>query len=116
MEITIQISDSLGRELQPYQDRLPEILERGLQELLAETSVEFHDENLIMELLTSQPPPEQVLGIQPSTELQARISELLDRNKKSELSPQEENELERHLMLEHLVRLAKAHAYKHIAK
>ncbi|HEX9926631.1 MAG TPA: hypothetical protein VGD99_28555, partial [Anaerolineae bacterium] len=102
MEIKIQIPDSLGRELQPFQDRLPEILERGLQELLAETSVEFQDENLIMELLTSQPLPQQVLGIQPSTDLQTRISELLDRNKKDELSAREENELERYLMLEHL--------------
>ena len=29
-----------------------------------------------------------------------------------ELSPQEEMELERYLLVEHLVRLAKAHAYK----
>ncbi len=115
MEITIQIPDALGRELQPFQDRLLEVLERGLRELVAEKSTDFYDENRIMELLTSQPAPEQILAIRPSPELQTRVSELLDRSKKGELSTQEENELERHLMLEHLVRLAKSYAYKQLA-
>jgi len=66
----------------------------------------------IIELLASQPTPEQVLAIRPSPEFQARVSELLGRNKEGELSRQEETELERYLTLEHLVRLAKAHAYK----
>jgi len=44
-----------------------------------------------------------------------RVSELWARNKEGELSRQEETELERHLTLEHLVRLAKAHAYKRLA-
>ncbi len=113
-EITIQIPDTLKQELQPFQDRLPEVLERGLRELVTETLVTFQDEMHIMELLTSQPTPEQVLAIRPSNELQSRVSELLARNKREELSTQEENELERHLMLEHLVRLAKAYAYKQI--
>ena len=80
--------------------------------MLAEGRGEFQDENAIIELLTSQPTPEQVLAIRPSPELQARVSELLSRNKEGELSRQEETELERYLTLEHLVRLAKAHAYK----
>jgi len=36
MEITIQVPKSLGRKLQRMQDRLPEILERGLREVTAE--------------------------------------------------------------------------------
>ncbi|MEA3339110.1 MAG: hypothetical protein U9R15_04005 [Chloroflexota bacterium] len=36
MEITIQVPMSLGRKLQHVQDRLPEILERGLREVTAE--------------------------------------------------------------------------------
>ena len=113
MEITIQVSDALGRQLQPFQERLPEVLERGLREVLAEKSKDFKDEHAILELLTSQPTPEQVLAIRPSPELQARVSELLDRNKRGALSRQEETELERYLTLEHLVRLAKAYAYRH---
>jgi hypothetical protein len=60
-----------------------------------------------MELLTSQPRLEQVLAIRPSPEFQTRVSELLSWNKDRALSRQEQAELERYLMLEHLVRLAK---------
>lgn len=116
MEITIQIPDPLGEKLQPYKDRLPEVLERGLHELQAESTTDFQDEHRIMELLTSQPTPEQVLAITPSPELQKRVDDLLERNKKGKLSLQEEGELERHLMLEHLVRLAKAYAYKRLSQ
>jgi hypothetical protein len=115
MEITIQVPDELGQQLRLYQDRLPEVLERGLRELVAERSGGFQNEDGIIELLTSQPAPEQVLALHPSPELQARVSELLYRNKKETLSDQEETELERYLLLEHLVRLAKAHAYKQLA-
>jgi hypothetical protein len=115
VEITVQVSDVLGQQLRRFRQRLPEILERGLREMLAEEPGEFQDENAIIELLTSQPTPEQVLAIRPSSELQARVSELLGRSKDGELSRQEETELERYLTLEHLVRLAKAHAHKQLA-
>jgi len=115
VEITIQVPEILGQQLQRVRERLPEIMERGLREVLSESSKDFQDESAIMELLTSQPSPEQVLSIRPSPALQARVSELLRRNNKGRLSRQEETELERYLTLEHLVRLAKAHAYKQLA-
>jgi hypothetical protein len=58
----------------------------------------------------------QVLALHPTPELQERISDLLLRNKDGTLSPQEATELERYLLLEHLVRLAKAHAAKRLAQ
>jgi hypothetical protein len=115
IEITVQVPDALGQQLQRFRDRLPEILERGLREVLAENARDFQDESSIIELLTSQPSPEQVLSIRPSPELQGRVSELLHQNKQGDLSRVEEAELERYLTLEHLVRLAKAHAYKQLA-
>ena len=116
MQITIEVPNTLGRQLQRFRDRLPEVLERGLHEVLAETRGEFQDENVIMELLASQPSPERVLAIRPSPELQSRVSELLDRNKRGELTRQDEAELERYLTLEHLVRLAKAHAAQQLVR
>jgi hypothetical protein len=35
VEITIQVPDVLGQQLQRVQERWPEILERGLREILA---------------------------------------------------------------------------------
>lgn len=112
MQITIDVPNRLGKELQRFQDRLPEVLERGLRELEQEQSEQFQDEKEIVELLASQPTPEEILAIRPSPELQARVSFLLAENKIRSLSQEETAELERYLTLEHLVRLAKAHAYR----
>jgi len=71
-------------------------------------------ESAITQLLACQPAPEQVLSIRPSPEFQAHVSELLHRSKQGDLSHPEEAELERYLVLEHLVRLAKAHAYEQL--
>jgi len=108
--ITIQVPPMLERRLQPFRERVAELLERGLREIAAEESGAFQDESTIMEVLTSNPTPQQVLALRPSPVLQARVTELLARSKQGQLSRQEEAELERYLMLEHLVRLAKGHA------
>ena len=112
MEITIQVPDALGQRLQQYQERLPEVLERGLREVADEGASVFEDESEVLEVLASDPAPDQVLALHPSARLQARVADLLDLSKRGELSPADETELGRHLAVEHLVRLAKAHAYK----
>jgi hypothetical protein len=114
LEITISVPDALGQELEQFRDRLPEALERGLRELVAETLAGTQDESQIVGLLASQPTPEQVLAICPSPELQERVNELLAQSKRGALTAKAQAELERHLMLEHLVRLAKAHAYRQL--
>ncbi len=115
IELTIKVPDQLGKQLQRMHDRLPEILELGLRELQAEQSDRFKDLNAIMDLIASQPAPEQIMAIHPSPELQERVSELLYNSKQGEISSEEQIELERYLMLEHLVRLAKIHAAEQLA-
>jgi hypothetical protein len=116
VEITIRVPDTLERDLRRFRDRLPEALERGLRELMAEGAEIGQDENAIVALLASGPTPEQVLALQPSRKLQTRVSELLASNKQGELGREEETELERYLMLEHLVRLAKSYALQRTMK
>ena len=65
-------------------------------------------------MLASQPTPEHVLALRPSQALQMRVSTLLEQQRNSGLSHREEAELDRYLLLEHLVRLAKAHAYQQL--
>ncbi|SRR5579883_84328 len=115
LEITIQVPDEMADRLQRYRERLPEVLERGLRDVMAEDVHPFGDENAVLEVLANQPSPQQILGLQPSPEMQARVSTLLDKSKEGRLSTQEEAELERYLVVEHLVRLAKAHAYRQVA-
>ncbi len=115
VEITIQVPDALGQQLQRYQERLPEVLERGLRDVATESSALFQDESGVLDVLASGPSPDQVLALQPSAQLQARVTDLLDRSKSGGLSPDEEAELSRCLALEHLVRLAKTRAYRQVA-
>jgi hypothetical protein len=56
------------------------------------------------------PSPEEVLALRPSPELKERISELLRKNRQEGLTPEEDAEWQRYETMEHLVRLAKAHA------
>lgn len=114
MQIILEVSDRLGEQLQEFGDRLPEVLDRALRELTATETISYQDDRQIIELLASQPIPEAILAIRPTPALQARMSELLDRNKSGNLSRLEEVELDRYLLLEHWVRLAKAHAYKRL--
>jgi hypothetical protein len=113
--ITIEVPNALEQQLRPYQHRLPEVLERGLRDLISEQPSIWQDEEAIIELLLSQPTPQQVLAMRPSPEYQARVSDLLARSKVGMLSRQEETELDRYLTLEHLVRLAKTKAYAQLA-
>jgi hypothetical protein len=114
MQITIEVPDRLGEQLQQLGDRLPEVFDRALQELTATEITAYQDDHQIIELLVSQPSPEVILAIRPTPTLQARMSELLEQNKSGTLTRPEEVELDRYLLLEHWVRLAKAHAYKNL--
>ena len=114
MQIILEVPDRLGEKLHALGDRLPEALDRALRELTPAEPISYQDDRQIVELLASQPSPEAILAIRPTPALQARMSELLDRHKSGTISTREEVELDRYLLLEHWVRLAKAHAYKRL--
>jgi len=95
MQIILEVPDRLGEKLQQLGDRLPEALDRALRELIPAETIPYQDELQIVELLASQPSPEVILAIRPTPALQARMSELLDRNKSGTLSRSEEVELDR---------------------
>ncbi len=59
--------------------------------------------------------PAQVIGFRPSPAVQQRLSDLLEKERESLLSADEKAELDDYLLLEHLMRLAKASARKNLA-
>jgi 16S rRNA C1402 (ribose-2'-O) methylase RsmI len=77
MQITIEVPDRLGEQLQQLGDRLLEALIHALQELTSTETNTYQDDRQIIELLASQPTPEVILAIRPTPALQARMSELL---------------------------------------
>ncbi len=110
MEITLTVSEELGHELEQHREQIPEILERGLRDIKEVEIFTYPDETSILEILASQSDPQRIMALKPSPQLQARVSELLERSKAGQISGKEEAELERYLTLERLVRLAKAYA------
>lgn len=54
--------------------------------------------------------PEDVVNFRPSTEAERRVAELIEREGKSQLTPEEATELTHFLELEHILRMAKAKA------
>ncbi|NEQ85345.1 MAG: hypothetical protein F6K26_36085 [Moorea sp. SIO2I5] len=58
--------------------------------------------------------PESVTKFQFSEATKEQIDDLVERAKLGDLSPSEKNELEQFLVVEHLIRLAKARAHQYL--
>ncbi len=68
----------------------------------------------VLEFLAGLPSPEEVLALRPSTDLQSRIEELLEKSRDEGLSFAEEEDWQQIESLEHLVRTAKANALQRL--
>lgn len=116
--MVLDLPNDLAERLRPFEHRLPELLERGMRDALqaSERVSTEQDETAILELLASSPSPEAILALRPSPELQSRASALLAESKAGTISPSGETELEKIMLLERLVRIAKANAHKQLGQ
>jgi hypothetical protein len=64
----------------------------------------------IVDFITSAPRPEQILSFRPSEKSVKRLEELVEKNQEGSLDEQEKHELQQYMLIEHLMRLAKARA------
>ncbi len=64
----------------------------------------------IIDFIASGTSPETVIQFRPSNTTQKRVSELLHKEKNGALTPEEQSEMENYMLIEHLMRLAKARA------
>lgn len=64
----------------------------------------------VIEFIASGTTPNNVIAFRPSEASKERVETLIQRKKSSELSEDENSELEHYMQLEHLMRLAKARA------
>jgi hypothetical protein len=110
MPITVTIADDLAKRLKPYEAQFPEIVELGLRELRARSDAGYHGVRSVLEKLAALPSPEEVLDLRPAPPLQERIEALLEKNRTTGFSPDDQREWDHYQDLEHLVRLAKASA------
>lgn len=110
MVLTLDLSEDLAARLRRHREAIPRILELGLRELIAAGQPGFKGMAEVLETLAKLPTPQEVLALRPSPSLQERIDSLLEKNRATGLSSEEEQEWERYQYLEHLVRMAKARA------
>jgi hypothetical protein len=69
----------------------------------------------IVEFIARGTTPNNVAAFRPSERTKGRVTDLIQREKTSGISREEESELSHYLQLEHLMRLAKACARQYIA-
>ena len=110
MLITFDIPEELAECIRLFEDQLPRILELGVRELHATARSGFQGIAEVLETLAGLPTPTEILALRPSETLQARISDLLEKNRTEGWSPTEAQEWEHYQYLEHIVRIAKAKA------
>jgi hypothetical protein len=77
-------------------------------------AIRFFDE--IVDFLTSCPSPDAVVAFKPSADLQTRSEFLLEKKRQNTLTPQERQELDYFMVIEHLMRMAKARARKRLSE
>ena len=76
--------------------------------------VRFFDE--IIDFLTSTPTPKEIVAYRPSSALQERADELMEKSKTDALSETDQKELDYFLVIEHLMRMAKIRARQRLAQ
>jgi len=68
----------------------------------------------VIEFIANETNPHRLVAFQPSGETRTRVAHLTAREKTAGLSPDEKAELDHYMHLEHVMRLAKARARKHL--
>jgi len=108
-QITIEVPDSLAEQLAPVRDRLPEMLARGLDEPSPPLTEVYR---YVLEFLASNPSAEALLDFTLTPAMQARISELLEKNRSGQLTPAESTELDEYVRIDNLVSLLKTRTFR----
>jgi hypothetical protein len=110
MQITVDVSDEMMKQLEPLRDELPQILALGLQQMQANPTEGFSGLKDILEFLAQLPSPQEILALRLSDKLWTEIEKLLEKNRQEGLSTGEQRLWQQYEFVEHLVRMAKARA------
>jgi hypothetical protein len=116
VEMMLNIPEELAAELHAMASELPRILRLGMREIRAESDGGFAGLSSVFEILATLPSPQEVMALRPSAQLDARITELLEKNRTTGLNPEEKEEWKRYEYVEHLVRMAKGRARGRLAE
>ena len=68
----------------------------------------------VIAFIASGASPSEIVAFQPSDVVKERVADLIYREKTEGLALEEKSELDHYMLLEHLMRLAKAHARQYL--
>jgi hypothetical protein len=105
VQMTMQVPDELAKRIQPMSSWLPSIIELsliGFKTLATATAAEM------IEFLSKNPSPQEVLAYHVSDAAQKRLQRLLALNESGLLSEAEQQELDELQQLEHVIVMLKA--------
>lgn len=116
MQVTIDLPENLAVNLQSDKRNLTRIFELGLREFKASSSIGYKSVADVLEFFAGLPAPDEILALRPSAEMQAKIDELLEKNRREGLSEAEEQTWASYEFIEHFVRIAKVKASARLKK
>jgi hypothetical protein len=105
VQMTVQVSEELAKRLQPIGCWLPTVLELsliGFKTVATATATE------VIEFLSQEPTPQDVLAYHASERGQARLHRLLALNAAGMLGEAEQQELDELQRIEHIIIMLKA--------
>jgi len=105
VKMTMQVPDELAKRIQPIRSWLPTILELslvGFKTLAIKTATE------IIQFLSTNPSPQELLDYNVSERAQARLQRLLTLNESGMLGEAEQLELDELQQIEHTMIMLKA--------
>src|SRR6266567_3827732 len=102
MQVTIEIPDELAEKAESERERLIELIQRTLRQPTSGNMGFIHE---VFHFLARRPSPEEILAFRPPAPAVERLSDLLDKNRESSLTLEEESELDTMQSLNHLFAL-----------
>lgn len=111
MQITLDIPEELFIKLGRLDQSALQVLELGVNELIARPQPGFMGFAEVLDFLANLPTPEEILALRPSPSLQAQIDRLSEKYQAQTLTPAEQQLWQQYEYLEHVIRIAKAKAY-----
>lgn len=109
-KIMVDVPEEIAERLAFHPDELPQILALGLREVNANPTSGFSGLSEVLEFLVQLPPPQEILALRLSPQVQAEVDQLLEKNRSVGLTAVEQCLWQQYEYVEHLVRLAKAQA------
>ena len=106
---TLEIEDEVAGQLRPYRSDVNAILQLGIRQWQSRDEPGFSGLRDVAETLATLD-PQEILKLRPSPSFQVRIEELLEKNRTTGFTSEEQREWDHISYMEHLVCMAKLSA------